>query len=278
MKIDYLLLLLLFLASCAPKDSPKSNERFVVSAADKVLQDSIISEHLENGAWQHGLYSKEWQSEIDKGLEKDSTIAYLWQQKAMPLFKQGKYELGMRYLDKAVKFDTNNEWQEYRAFMKCIFSKTYKDAILDFEACKVKSGNSYVMDHSYDFYIALSKIMLNEYTEAEQLLTNEIARQLKAQGEEWIHHLDLFYLGIAKYELGKYNEAIEVFERAIKLDPNFSELYYYKAECMAHLGEREEGKKVLAEARRLGKEGSSVSEDNSIYERYPYQIRWELWE
>jgi hypothetical protein len=73
------------------------------------------------------LYSKEWQEEINKGLVKDSTITYLWQQKAMPLFKQAKYELGMTYLDKAVKFDRNNEWQEYRGFMKCIFSKRCKE-------------------------------------------------------------------------------------------------------------------------------------------------------
>ena len=41
-----------------------------------------------------------------------------------------------------------NKWLDYRAFIKCIFAKTYKEAIIDFEKCKVKIGNSYIMDHT----------------------------------------------------------------------------------------------------------------------------------
>ena len=100
----------------------------------KSKQDAIIKEHLENGAWQHMMFSKEWQDEIDLGLKKDSTIAYLWQQKAMPYFKLRKCEIGMPFIDKAVVHDAQR-WQPYRAFIKCIFAKTYKDAIIDFEDC-----------------------------------------------------------------------------------------------------------------------------------------------
>lgn len=119
---------------------------------DKAREEQIINEHLKNGVWKHFYYSQEWQSEIDKGLAKDSTIAYLWQQKAMPMFKQGKYEIGMAYIDKAVEYDSA-KWQEYRAFIKCVFAKTYKDAITDFEDCKIRFGDRYVMDHTYDYYL-----------------------------------------------------------------------------------------------------------------------------
>ena len=252
------------------------------NANDKIIskeqQDLIIEEHLENGAWKKGLYSREWQEEINKGLEKDSTIAYLWQQKAMPLFKQGKYELGMKYINKAVKFDQNNEWQEYRAFIKCIFAKTYQDAIDDFEDCKKKKGNSYVMDHTYNFYIALSKIQLNEFANAEELLKAEVNQRLKEQGEDWVHHLDLFYLGISRYEQKKYEGAIQAFDRALQKYPEFSEALYYKANCEGRLGNRDKAKKLLEEAMKYGKQGYSINEDNSIYERYPYQVRWNLWD
>jgi|GEM_PF-4575398 len=30
------------------------------------MQDSIIKEHLKNGAWKKGLYSREWQAELVK--------------------------------------------------------------------------------------------------------------------------------------------------------------------------------------------------------------------
>lgn len=79
----------------------------------------------------------DWQNCLDNGLAKDSTIAYLWQQKAMPYFKARKYEIGMPFLDKAVKYKAER-WQPYRGFMKCIFSKSYKDAIEDLEDCKKK--------------------------------------------------------------------------------------------------------------------------------------------
>lgn len=247
-----------------------------LSAQTKARQDSIIDQHLKKGAWTKGLYSREWQEEIDKGLAKDSTIAYLWQQKSMPLYKQGKYELGKTYIDKAVIYKPS-EWQPYRAFMTCIFAKTYRAAIKDFEDCIARFGDNYEMDHSYSFYIALSKIQLNEFAEAEQLLQTEVDRQVKNQGEDWVHHLDLFYLGIAKYEQGKYEEAITVFDKALKLYPEFSEVLYYKGNSLGRLGDIEAAKALTAEAKKYGKEGYTINEDNAIYERYPYQIRWTSW-
>lgn len=262
--------------SCSTTDnSSKPVVEIAPKATSKEMQDSIINEHLKNGAWKKGLYSQEWQEEIDKGLAKDSTIAYLWQQKAMPLFKQGKYEIGMAYIDEAVKYK-REEYQEYRAFIKCVFAKTYRAAISDFEDCKARFGNNYVQDHSYDFYIALSHIQLNEFEKAELLLEKEIERQLKNQGADWVHHLDLFYLGISKYEQGKLEEAITDFDKALKLYPRFSDVIYYKALCKGRLGNREEAMKLIDEATKYGKEGYTINEDNAIYERYPYQIRWEL--
>ncbi|MBT8234263.1 MAG: tetratricopeptide repeat protein, partial [Bacteroidia bacterium] len=254
MKTTISLFALIFIIGCQTKVNPPVNQEFLTFQKHTPLQDTIIKEHLENGAWTKALYSKEWQEEIDKGLAKDSTIAYLWQQKAMPLFKQGKYELGMDYIDKAVKYN-RNVWQEYRACIKCIFAKTYRDAIADFEDCKLRQGNSYVMDHAYDFYIALSKIQLNEYSEAEALLEKEVKRQVDNQGEEWVHHLDLFYLGIAKLEQAKYEKAIRDFNKALKLYPEFSEVLYYKSDCLRRLGQSAKADKLLKETKKFGKLG-----------------------
>ena len=41
---------------------------------------------------------------------------------------------------------------------------------------------------------------------------------------------------------------------------------------------KEEAKRIIEEAIKYGKQGNSIKEDNSIYERYPYQIRWNLWD
>lgn len=243
------------------------------SIIDKDQQERIIDEYLKNGAWKHEPYSREWQEEIDKGLALDSTIAYLWQQKAMPMFKQGKYEVGMEFIDKAVKYD-RQRYQDYRAFIKCIFAKTYREAIADFEDCKQRFGYRHVMDHSYDFYIGLSYLQLNEFEKAEQIFKQDYAYQLNEKGEEWLHHLDLFYYGISRYEQKNYAGAIEVFDRALQIFPDFSEVQIYKADCLRRIGKIEEANELQRIGEINGRNGSTINEDNVIYEKYPYQIRW----
>jgi len=175
MKNHLYIIALLLIISCSSNNNypniPSS------SSENEIIPDSIIANLFRSDTLrQHGLFSTEWQDEIDKALLQDSTIAYLWQQKSMPLYKQGKYQLGRPFLDKAAKYKPE-EYMEYRAFMICIFEKNYPEAIREFESCIAKYGDSYVMDHSYSFYIALSKIQLNEFEEAEVLLENEIKRQ-----------------------------------------------------------------------------------------------------
>lgn len=240
--------------------------------AVKENQDSIISETLKN-AYKNDLYSQEFQSEIDKGLAKDSTIAYLWQQKAMPLFKQGKYEIGMEFIDKAVGYD-RQRWQDYRAFIKCIFAKTYREAIKDFEEYKKRYGNSYVMDHTYDFYIGLSYLQLNEFEKAEQVFQKDYEYQINDKGKDWLHHLDLFYFGISRYEQKKYLDAITLFDEALNIYPNFSEVQIFKADCLRKVGKSKEAKELQKLGEINGRKGNTVNEANVIYERYPYQIRW----
>lgn len=271
-----LILLIATFSACGQKK--KSSNDLVENQSteikpDKEKQEEIINEYLKNGAWKHELYSREWQEEIDKGLEKDSTIAYLWQQKAMPMFKQAKYEIGMEYIDKAVKYDRQG-WQDYRAFIKCIFAKTYREAIADFEDYKERFGYSYVMDHSYDFYIGLSYLQLNEFEKAEQIFQKDYEYQLNEKGKDWLHHLDLFYYGISKYEQKDYLGAIELFDKALEIYPNFSEVQIFKSDCLRKIGKTKEANELQKFGEINGRNGNTINEDNVIYERYPYQIRW----
>ncbi len=201
----------------------------------------LEEEFLDNCArkYNYTYQMSEWQNCLDEGIKKDSTYAYFWQQKAMPYFKAKKYEIGMEYIDKAVLYDAKR-WQPYRAFIKCIFIKSYREAILDFEDCKNKFGNDFVMDHTFDFYIALSYLQLNEFGKAEVLLQGYVNQMLAKNGESWVHQTALFYLGISKYEQKRYEEAIIDFDRALKNYSSFSEVKFYKAICMLYLGENPE--------------------------------------
>jgi tetratricopeptide (TPR) repeat protein len=248
---------------------------FSFSQSDKKkLQDAIEEEFLTNCAAKYPYTTRmtEWQNCLDQGLKKDSTIAHLWQQKAMPYYKARKYEVGLPFLDKAVKFDAPR-WQSYRAFMKCIFAKNYKDAIADFEDCKKKFGNGYVMDHSYDFYIAISYLQLNEYEKAQKLLKNYVDEMYEKR-DKLEHPTALFYLGIAEYELRNHEAAIVQFDKALKIYPQFSEVKYYKGVCESRLGRTEIREKLWKESSEDDKNGFRLNEDNTIYETYPYQLRW----
>lgn len=97
-------------------------------------QEAIIQEYVYDCAqnYNYNYDMKKWQSCLDAGIKKDSTIAYLWQQKAMPYFKIKKYEVDMEYIDQAVKYDAHR-YLPYRGFIKCIFARTYHEAIIDFK-------------------------------------------------------------------------------------------------------------------------------------------------
>lgn len=239
----------------------------------KKQQEEIIQEYLTNCAenFNYIIQMSERQACLDEGLKIDSTIAYLWQQKAMPYFKARKYEVGMTFLDKAVQYNPER-WQPYRGFMKCIFSKSYKDAIIDLEDCKKKFGNGYVMDHTYDFYIALSYLQLNEYAKAETILQKCVDEMYKNR-QQLEHHTAYFYLGIAKYELKKFTEAIIIFDKALKIYPNFSDVKFYKAVCLSLLMKKDEATDLFKEVREDFKLGYKLNEDNVIYELYPYQLQ-----
>jgi tetratricopeptide (TPR) repeat protein len=260
------LLLLLLVTNCLGQ----TNDDFQIEK--KIRQEAIIKESLENGAWKHMMFSKQWQDEIDAGLKKDSTVAYLWQQKAMPLFKLRKYEIGMPFIDKAVLYDAQR-WQPYRAFIKCIFAKTYKDAIIDFEDCIEKYGNGYEMDHTYSFYIGLCYLQLNEYKKAEKLFKEYIDDIFNnRQGLE--HPTALFYYGISIYEQERWQDAILEFDRALKIYPNFSDVKFYKAMCLVRLEKMDEANILLEEGKKDIESGFTINEDNTIYEKYPYQVIW----
>lgn len=237
--------------------------------------DAIIAEFLTNCAEKHNyMYEmSEWQNCLDQGLKKDSTVAYLWQQKAMPYFKCKKYEVGMPFLDKAVLYD-KQEWLPYRGFMKCIFSKNYKGAITDLEECIKLYGNGYRMDHSYSFYIGLCYLQLNEYAKAEKIL-DDYVNDIYKNRQQLEHPTAYFYQGIAKYELKKWDEAIAIFDKAIKIYPEFSDVKFYKAICWLKQGKpKEDVIALIGIAKENAAKGYSINEDNTIYETYPYQKKW----
>jgi tetratricopeptide (TPR) repeat protein len=237
-------------------------------------QKLIIEKYLKNGAWNHHFLSKEWEEWIDLGLHQDSTIAYLWQQKALPYWKQKKYTLAIDYYDKAVKYD-RKQWLSRRAFLKCIFSKDYKGAIEDFELYKKEFGMTYEQDHPIDFYIGMCYLQLNQFDLALRILHNNIEDQISEHGDNWPHYLDRYYLAIAFFENQDYNSAILQFDLVLKEYTRFSDAQYFRAICLHKIGQNELALSCMKTGKSNFEKGLTFNEDSNQYESYPYQLTWQ---
>jgi len=269
MRKAYVLLLLLVLTNCAVKEKQKGNPLLPVN---KAAQDSIVEKYVKKGAWKYPIFAPEWQLYLDSAIRRDSTIAYLYQQKSMPLFKQGKYEIAMPILDTAVLLDSLN-WIDYRAFMKCIFVKSYRSALQDFALSKKLKGiHGYVMDHSYDFYIGLCHLQLNEFDKAFPYFNACVEYTKNKDAIKWVNHLDLFYAGVTQEEMKHHSEAIEYFDLALTNYPGFSDAEFYKALSLMRSDNGTAATDWFLQSLKDFDAGRKFNEGNSKYEPYPYQV------
>lgn len=268
-------ILLLLLASCNDKKIADAVLPFPENPIKVKLspEDSIkIADYWEK-ANHSGMHSQARQQFLDSILTIKPDSAFFWQQKAMPLYKERKYSVGKPFLAKAAEQDPKN-YLNYSAFMKCLFSKEYKESIAEFMKVKEHYGDSYVMDHTYNFYIGLDYLQLNQFEKAKEFLEKSKVQQFADfpddSPEEACHYLDWFYLGIADFELGNYVKAVENFDMSLKVYTNFADAMYYKGASIYRSGKEEEGREWVEKARENAE--NTINEDQVYYEIYPYQV------
>lgn len=247
----------------------------VAMAQLKPQQQELLNTYLNNCAYKHHYLTKDWQKCIDEALKVDTTIAELWQKKALPYWKMQKYEVALLYYDKAVVLDPE-EYLGRRGYLKCLFQKDYESALADLERAQITYGNRYENDHTYAFYIALCYLQLNEFEKAYTVLQNDITSVQKKSGKDFVHYLDYFYLGISYMELEKYDEAIATFDLSLSGFDQFSDALYYKGVCFLQKGDITNAKHFMNLAQTYFKTGNSFNEDASLYEKLPYQVNWNM--
>ncbi|MGU3376567.1 tetratricopeptide repeat protein [Chryseobacterium sp. M5A1_1a] len=232
-------------------------------AQKKIFLDLVKEDSKES------IFSVQHQQYLDSILVILPKEAFFWQQKAMPLFKQKKYELGMKYLDKAVELDETNHYKEYRAFIKCLFQKNYTDALNEFKELSKENEDGAVMDHPYGFWIALCYLQLNQFD-----LSREYMEKAVSFGRKYnvVNPYEMFYLGVIEYETGNYTKAIEYLDVSLKYYRDFADAKYYKSLSLAKLNREVEAKALFMESKRNFEKGTSFNEGNSLYENFPYQV------
>ncbi|MRI02569.1 hypothetical protein GH721_18650 [Kriegella sp. EG-1] len=267
--MKYFVLLLLVLASCSENRlGPNSSSTKKISQIDS---NKVVNYWRK--AQYRGMYSNEYQKYLDSILLIVPDSAYFWQQKAMPLYKSRKYAVGKPFLEKAAKLNPA-KYLDYSAFMKCLFSKEHQESITEFMEVKKRYGDSYVMDHTYNFYLGLNYLQLNNFEKAKEFLEKSKEQQIadfpKRKPEHAVHHLDWFYMGLAEYELQNFDKAIENLDMSLKVYKDFGDALFFKSICLTELNRELEAQAVRKRAYENAK--NTINEDQVFYEVYPYQV------
>lgn len=262
------LLALARLGHCQQPLAPK------VAAGDcgsKAYQDTLVARYLDRGAHRVSYLSPQWGQYCDSLIAACPNIAYAYQQKAMPLIKCGDYAQAFPLIDKAVALDAN-KWLAYRGFLKCIFSKDYTGALIDFQRVTKLKPNGREMDHTYAFFAGLCNMEMGNYKQAEADFGEDMRLQSGADGRGEIHFNTLFYAGRLALQRQQYPQAQAYLERCLKAYAQHPEGNYYLALAQQAQGRDALARQYLDAAQHALLGGYRLNEDNIFYTNYPGQI------
>lgn len=160
----------------------------------------------------------------DKEIKKDSGNAYLWNMKATLHFENDDTLNAIKSLEHAVNIYPLPEYLialgTVYAEVKSVKSLIIADALL--KTNRSKSGKD-------AFFL---KGLYHNYTGDKKKAINYFDSSL---------HLDFTYMyayrekAIALYDLGKYDEALQTLKRAVTIQNNFEEGYYWMGKCYEKL-------------------------------------------
>jgi len=245
--------------------------RTVAPCGGQHHQDSLVARYLTNGAHRISYLSPRWALYCDSLIAACPTFAYAYQQKAMPLITTGQYQETFALLDQAVALDPDH-WLAYRGFLKCIFTKDYEGALVDFGQAARLKPNGREMDHTYPFFRGLCQLELGRFARAEAEFSRDLAQQRGADGTGDVHFNTLFYLGVLHVEMKHYDRATAYLAQCLRAYPQHPEANYYAALACRAQGKEAAARQHLAAAQKALVAGYRLNEDNIFYANYPRQI------
>jgi tetratricopeptide (TPR) repeat protein len=262
-------LFVLLLACGQPTHSKRSAD-----CSDKHIQDSLIQKYIDSGAKKlPGAYNNPaWQSYFDSLIAMCPDIAAAYQLKALPYIKNGEYEKAFALNDMAVQL-APEKYTDYRAFLKCIFTKDYEGALVDFQKAEQLIPNGIIMDHTYSFYAGLCNLELGNYERAAQNFKQDIFIQTGGDPGNSIHFNTLLYVGILYYEMKNNGLAKEYLLRCLQAYSKLPEANYYLALVYEREGNETLKRKYLEMAKQAYDQGYRMNEDNLYYANYPHEIK-----
>ena len=166
------------------------------------------------------------QMTFDTAIEICPNYADAYSEKSVPFLKRGDFVNWKKLIDKAVEINPN-EYLDYRGWCKFQFLRDYVGAIQDFDLLeKYRPGNiGYSVNGDYNLYVAkaICYSALNQKEKAIQVLEN-----LFKTKDYHFGLYDYYQLGVTYFETGKYDKALENFEKQSKVY-DFAENMYFRS-------------------------------------------------
>lgn len=239
---------------------------------NRKVRDSIAGKYLEHLDEKYSYNSPAWQSNCDSVIAICPNIALAYQLKAITFIKYGEYEKAFTLEDKAVEL-APKEFTAYRGFLKCIFTKDYEGAIIDFKKAQELVPNSYEMDHTYFFFQGLCYLELGNFAKCEENLKHDIFVQTKGDSSKTVHFNSYLYLGVLYYEMKDLTLAEENLLKCIKIYNKHPDANFYLGLVFGATANDSLSIKHLLISKEALEKKYSFGEDNVFYANYPHQIR-----
>jgi len=273
MKAIWSILFLSVLAMFESECGPVKKFSYSQDCENRKFRDSLIVRYVDSGAEKLPYYynNPAWGSYLDSVISICPNVASAYQLKAVPAIKNGEYSKAYRLDEKAAELDSP-QYVSYLGFLKCIFTKDYTGAIIDFNrAIKIIPGGA-EMDHSFYFYLGICYLELGKYRDAEANFNKDIFSQNRGDSTGDIHFNSLLYMGITKSENNELDSAEIYLKKCLHIYKQLPEANYYLAFIYKKKKEANLEKNYLEIAQKSILGGYSMNEGNLYYVNYPRQI------
>lgn len=188
-----------------------------------LLKENLIQYYRENGNYENAL------KEVNYAVQKDTGNIRLWDIKAILHFEDGDTLQSIRSFEKALSIYPLPEDMISLATLYAQTKNAKALSLADTLLIKFKPDATKQALFIKGLYYSFTEDKIKAIGFFDQCLALDF------------HNMDAYReKAIALYDLKKYEDALTVLNRAITLENNFDEGYYYKGRCLEKLNRKEE--------------------------------------
>ncbi|MNK18175.1 Tetratricopeptide repeat protein [compost metagenome] len=164
---------------------------------------------------------------LSEAIKIDPNFDYPYLEQSVAYLKSGDFISWKKLIDKAVELNSKGNLG-YRAWCRYQFFRDYKGAIADIEALEKIYPTGYLgysANGDYELHIAkaLCYSAIGQKGKAISIIENQLSKK-----DHNVGLYDHYQLGVTYFETGKYDKALENFEKQSKVY-DFAENIYFKS-------------------------------------------------